>query len=332
MSVRCAFGRALVLLALVGAPPVRAADGVLEINQTCASGAGCFSGDAAGYPVEITGAAGRSYLLTSDLTVPNANTHGILISGTTRGVTIDLGGFAILGPTSCVGTPAVCVGGGTGSGITTLGTAVSGVHVFGGSVRGVGNRGLNLPTECQVERVMVVSNGGVGLVGGSSCRIDRVSAIRNGAVGILASEGSVVTRSVALGNALSGYEATGVVRACVARQNGFDGILAGFFSTANENAASANTNSGIRCTEGCLIRGNAVYANGADGINCGLGCSAQANAAYGNGDFGLDLSGLDVTYQDNTVVNNVIGAVDGGTARGGNHCVGAGVATPPDCP
>ena len=72
--------------------------------------------------------------------------------------------------------------------------------------------------------------------------------------------------------------------------------------------------------------------NGADGIDCGSGCSAQANAAYGNGGFGLDLSAVDSSYQDNTVVNNVIGAVDGGIARGGNHCVGAGVAFPPDCP
>ena len=332
MSVTRAFAAAMALFVLAVARPLLAADGVLEINQTCASGAGCFTGDNAGYPVEISGAAGRSYVLTSDLVVPNASTNGIVLSGTTRGVTIDLAGFAILGPTSCTGAPAVCTGTGTGSGILALGSGVSGVHVFGGSVRGTGNAGLSLGAECQVERVMVVGNGGVGLSGGKSCRIDRVSALRNGSVGISVNEGSVVTRSIAVGNVLSGFEATGVVRACVARQNGFDGILAGFFTTATENAASANTQNGIGCSEGCLVRGNSVYVNGADGIDCGSGCSAQANAAYANGGFGLDLSAVDSSYQDNTVVNNVIGAVDGGIARGGNHCVGAGVALPPDCP
>ena len=332
MSVTRALAFAAFGLALAHARPLYAADGALEINHTCASGAGCFAGDAAGYPVEITGLAGRSYLLTSDLTVPNANTNGILLSGTARGITIDLAGFAILGPTSCTGAPAVCVGAGSGTGILVLGTGVSGVHVFGGSVRGMGSVGLNLGTECQVERVSVTSNGGAGLIGGKSCRVDRVSAFRNGSVGIKTSEGSVNTRSIAIGNVLSGFEATGVIRACVARENGFEGILAGFFSAVLESAASDNAGNGIRCSEGCLFRGNSALENGADGFNCGSGCQVQANAAYGNGDFGIDISILTSTYQDNTVVNNVIGAVNGGVGRGGNHCVGAGVALPPDCP
>jgi hypothetical protein len=42
----------LLLLALV--PPALAVDGVLEINQTCAEQTGCFTGDAAGFPVTIS--------------------------------------------------------------------------------------------------------------------------------------------------------------------------------------------------------------------------------------------------------------------------------------
>ena len=332
MSVtRALLGCGVLCLVLAAARLASAADGALEISHGCASGAGCFVGDAPGYPVEITGLAGRDYVLASDLTVPNANTDAILLSGTVRGLTIDLAGFSILGPTACSGTPATCVGGGTGSGIKA-GTNVSGVHVFGGNVRGMGTAGLNLGTECQVERVIVASNGGVGLVAPKSCRVDRVSAIRNGSVGIDTGEGVVTTRSIAFANALSGFEAVGVVRGCVARQNGFVGILAGFFSTITESSTSGNNQDGIRCSEGCLIRGNVALTNGADGINCGPGCSVQANASYGNGDFGLELSTLATTYQDNTVVNNVIGAVNNGIGRGGNHCVGAGVVTPPDCP
>ncbi len=47
---------ALLLLALAG--PALAVDGVLEINHTCATQTGCFSGDTAGYPVTIDGTAG----------------------------------------------------------------------------------------------------------------------------------------------------------------------------------------------------------------------------------------------------------------------------------
>ncbi len=67
---------ALLLLALAG--PALATDGVAEINHTCATQTGCFSGDTAGYPVTI-GEAG-SYLLTSNLIVPDKNTDGIKLS------------------------------------------------------------------------------------------------------------------------------------------------------------------------------------------------------------------------------------------------------------
>jgi hypothetical protein len=60
---------------------------------------GCFSGDAAGLPVTINGAAGRSYRLTGDLTVPDENTNGIVVSANDIG--IDLNNFAIIGPVTC---------------------------------------------------------------------------------------------------------------------------------------------------------------------------------------------------------------------------------------
>ena len=82
----------LVLLAPFGL----ANDGVLEINQACAVNTGCFPGDTGGFPVTIDGSAGRSYRLTSDLTVPSADTSGIVV--TISDVGIDLNNFAILGP------------------------------------------------------------------------------------------------------------------------------------------------------------------------------------------------------------------------------------------
>ena len=40
------------------APTAVADDGVAEINQTCATMTGCFSGDTPGWPVTIDGTAG----------------------------------------------------------------------------------------------------------------------------------------------------------------------------------------------------------------------------------------------------------------------------------
>ena len=56
----------LAFLTLTLSLPIFAVDGVLEINQTCAVNTGCFSGDAAGFPVTIDGSAGLSYVLTAN--------------------------------------------------------------------------------------------------------------------------------------------------------------------------------------------------------------------------------------------------------------------------
>jgi hypothetical protein len=50
-------------------PAAYAAEGIAEINQTCAVQTGCFAGDSPGFPVTIDGSAGGSYRLTSDLSV-----------------------------------------------------------------------------------------------------------------------------------------------------------------------------------------------------------------------------------------------------------------------
>jgi len=116
----------LVLLVPIAA---HAGDGRLEINAACVA-AGCFAGDTPGFPVQITSAG--SYLLTSNLTVPDADTTAITLGA---GASLDLGGFTIAGPTSCTGTPAVCTGTGGGSGISS-GTQTS---VRNGRITGMGS-------------------------------------------------------------------------------------------------------------------------------------------------------------------------------------------------
>ena len=118
---------------------------MLEINQTCAKQTGCFAGDTPGYSVTITGAAGRSYKLTSDLGgVVGLNTSVITISGDY--ITLDLAGFRILCTTfTPPSTVRLCSdsGIGTGNGIANVsGGSQIGVEIRNGSVVGMPGTGV----------------------------------------------------------------------------------------------------------------------------------------------------------------------------------------------
>ena len=99
----------------IAAPLALAVDGEKLINMAKVATGGLTPGDTAGFPVTISQPG--SYKLSGNLTVPNANTNAILI--TSDHVTVNLNGFAILGPTDCSGGLNPCVNEGTGSGITT---------------------------------------------------------------------------------------------------------------------------------------------------------------------------------------------------------------------
>jgi hypothetical protein len=73
-----------------------------------------------------------------------------------------------------------------------------------------------------------------------------------------------------------------------------------------------------------------VTGNASDGINAtGGGCRISGNALRGNGTT-YGGSGLNIdaesTYRDNTITNNITGAVTGGGVNmGDNYCAGTGV-------
>src|SRR5262245_58659019 len=91
-----------------------AVDGQVLITQARALAGGVTAGDTPGFPVTISEPG--SYKPGSNLIVPDGNTDGIVI--TTSHVTIDLNGFAILGPVDCSGG-FLCAGEGSGRGIAT---------------------------------------------------------------------------------------------------------------------------------------------------------------------------------------------------------------------
>jgi len=60
----------MLILRALATNPALASGGVLEINQSCAVNTGCFTGDSAGFPVEIKNPEVRgnlSYLNSSYL-------------------------------------------------------------------------------------------------------------------------------------------------------------------------------------------------------------------------------------------------------------------------
>ncbi len=119
----------IAVTTVISIAPVFAADGQLEINQACAN-VGCFAGDGAGLPVSISSPG--SYLLTGNLSTADVNATVIAVSGSS--VTLDLNGFAVIGPVSCTGKPPVCSASGSGIGVSI--SSSRSVTVRNGTIRG----------------------------------------------------------------------------------------------------------------------------------------------------------------------------------------------------
>ena len=230
------------------ATPARAADGVLEINQTCAMQTGCFAGDTPGFPVTIS-TSGTSYRLTAPLFVLNENISGIQIS--TDNVSIDLAGFEIRGPVVCSGTPIVCApNSGTGSGVWVTPDTLAGISVRNGSIRGMGFNGVYLGIQSEVTNLRVRSNRVDGINVSAGSTVSDNTALQNGGGGIFASTGSSVSGNTVLVNGGVGISV-------------FDG------STVSGNTVYQNTGDGIKTTQGCTIAGNTMRVNGGFGLRIG---------------------------------------------------------------
>lgn len=327
----------LLLLALTS--PAFASDGVREINQTCAVQTGCFPGDAAGFPVTIT--APGSYRLTSNLTVPDANTSGITLSSNDVG--IDLNDFALIGPVVCSGTPLACTpSSGSGSGIDFSSPSVRGTSIHDGSVTGMSNNGIAVNEQSTVTHVRARWNRNYGIYASYGSTISNCLAFQNGLIGILAEWSATVSGNSAYQNGSTGIFADhgSTLSNNMAYLNGNVGIGTGTGSTITGNTVRDNGSDGINAGNGSTILGNASYSNGDatnptldDGISCSSGCLVRENSARVNSGSGLNL-GSDSTYSDNVVTGNTTGQISGsGSAngRGGNYCAGTG-AVSSNCP
>lgn len=336
---RLALGLVLALSALC-TPSAQAAEGVRQINQTCAVETGCFEGDAPGFPVTVDGSAGRSYVLTSVLQVGAPETTAILIS--TDDVTVDLNGFAILGVSSCGGIPTTCSNASTsspfGSGVLVDDTTLrAGTVVRNGVIANMGWSGVHLGPRSRVEHLRALGNARSGIFVEANSVVRR-NVLRFNFNGIVARTGTTISENVVSHSASEGINGKlGMnVTENVSTASGNNGINVGHGSLIRGNAVHGSRGDGIDGDEGCSIVENVSLENGDasndDGFECSTGCVLRANVAAGNTGHGLRLFDASAAYSHNVMTANAEAPVLGGFRVGlDNHCSGSGTLSS-SCP
>ncbi|MHC4992983.1 MAG: right-handed parallel beta-helix repeat-containing protein [Planctomycetota bacterium] len=294
---------------------VAAAFVVAGVAQVSAAGEGVIpiDGDSVTAPYAIS--APGSYRLTSNLTVGSLNTSAITV--TANDVTIDLNGFALIGPGSCTGTgSSISCGSGSGSGIN--GAAASQVTVRNGGVRGFGSYGIHLQDDCRITGVTVEENGSSGIDVGSGCIIRDTIVLKNGFLGIDATESE---------NAFAGRASVFVGN--VANGNQDDGIQTGSGAVFIGNAAFLNGEDGLECGLACAMHENSSDHNEDDGIHSNTGSSITRNATDDNGGYGIFsvVNGAGFGFNAVSTTTGSAGTTSGGINLGNNVCDG-GTACP----
>lgn len=275
------FSSRLVWACMVAAIPgyvfaAESTEGVVQIDQDAAIAGNITKGDAPGFPVTISEPG--SYRLYGNLTVTDPNVTAIQI--TADGVTLDLNGFSIIGPSLCSGPATTCPAAGKGVGIQATGgegTGPRGVRVRNGSVRGMGMIGVWLPGEgSAVEKVLAERNAGGGFnVAGT---VSDCTAMQNGSFGI---DAFTVRDSTAQGNLGDGILLNGtggVASGNVSAFNGGYGIGAPY-STVTRNTVIGNKGFGISVFCPAAILGNTIFSNEGGNIDASkTGCTQADNA------------------------------------------------------
>jgi hypothetical protein len=322
MRMTWLIGGWVVAWALVIAMPVMAGDGVLEINQTCATETGCFPGDAPGFPVTLNESG--SFALTGNLFV---DVEATAIEVGARPVDLDLNGFTIEGR----GRAIQDLANGSSSGF---------VRVHGGSIKG--RSGISL-SEGTIENLMVTTDAdgvlcdtcmitnsiikvtGDGLtstafVCGQQCTSDRVRifAPRRG-VSCLSGRCTVRRSQIQVGpGTVSCATCYGIscpsTNECVVQDTLIldspeKGIVAGQRAQIlDSQVRNSQGGPGVQCGNGCLVRGTTVSGSSAEGINAGQDSLVQGNVVVGNGGDGIQV-GVGSTVIGNTSNQNTVGGI-----------------------
>jgi len=287
----------LALAVALGVPTALFA-GVFEIDQRCVA-VGCFPGDLAGFPVTISSPG--EYRLTSNLDTrfsPSpADLTAIQVTAG-GGVDIDLNGFEVRGPVSCVAGTSTCSPVGFGGGIS----GNTGTSVRDGTVRGFAQNGVSTGGSARIERVRTWDNGHHGIYAGG--------------------EGAVVVESIAFRNGDEGIHTYryATIRGVTVARNGDRGIHAEQSSRVEEAIAWSNGGHGITTDVVMSVYFSVSNQNVGSGFGgYPLVCVADANIGYGL------RSGLDTELAIQDVFwSNVAGAIEPGAfSLGQNNCNGS---------
>jgi Right handed beta helix region len=226
--------------------------------------------------------AAGSYYVTGNLTGV-AGSNGITV--TADHVTLDLGGFALVGP----GGSSVHVG-------VLISSPLGNVTIRNGTVRGwpsygVAAFGENF-LEIYVEKVRAFQNTSGGISVGNYGTIKGCEVHANGGSGINGQTGCKVIECTATGQTGTGGGISlfrhGVVTACLARDNAGDGIRVGTGSSVTGCTSASNGGDGFALGSNCVARDCAASSNGGEGFG-GNGtpqqtltnCAAASNGTSG---------------------------------------------------
>lgn len=255
--------KSVLFLLMTATAPAWAVDGVVLIDQSRAGAGSVTPGDLPGFPISINQPG--SYRLSGNLVVPDGNTTAIEINASH--VTIDLNGFAIMGPVSCAsGFPCANVGLQTGYGVRAGSDspvkAYFDIQVRNGTISGMGADAVHLLGDgIRVEDLRTRDNGLSGIVvrtaggiGGprqSSLIVSRNNVQRSGSYGIK-TEAALITDNVVSDSEFVGIrlDFEGVVaRNLVSRSGDFGAVLGGGVSYLS-NTFSGNNGGGAQVAGG----------------------------------------------------------------------------------
>jgi hypothetical protein len=225
-----------VALLLVAAAPASAA--VVQISQFRALVGGVTPGDAPGFPVTLSRPG--SYRLVTNLVLPAGATLGI--DATADGVSLDLSGFAVIGPRTCAPEalpPGTCAPSIEDPGFVGI-RARHNAHVHDGTVQGMGGVGVQAGSHARVVNVRVLWNSIFGLQLGPGSRLDDNLVAQNGQ-GVFVGNDCRATGNVVRLNTFAGLQMTGA-------NCGYAGnVLSGFLPVDGGTPLGPNLCNGAPC-------------------------------------------------------------------------------------
>ena len=215
----------------------------------------------------------NSFYLAENINFTQQNTNAITVDA--GNVTIDLNGFALIGPGKDAGA--------TGHGIYAPWGKYT-LTIKNGSLRFWRGSGIYIETVMtEVENIISNENGGNGIYTRDHSIITHCSVYWNNGDGIYTGPGSVVKDCTALGNQTNGIYADGAV--------------------VKDNCVRTNKGSGLKVAYGCLVINNNCVNNGWNGDGAGIWVIGGRNRVEANNVADAD-RGIDVDSNNNIIIEN----------------------------